>query len=184
MNLLETTQSVRNDGYRPVVCYTVRWRAASSAREKAEGSMNGFSDDDIRWLLGLLEEQQLAEIEVESGESSIAVKAPTTNQQPPNYPPATVLDPATAVPEELSDHIVPLLAPIAGTFYRMPSPDADSFVDVGDIVAVGDTVGLVEAMKLYHDVSSPVRGRITLISVENQEQVDAEQRLMLIDRNV
>ncbi len=146
--------------------------------------MNGFSDDDIRWLLELLEEEQLAEIEVESGEAAISVKAATTDQTLGGCAAVTEAAPATADPEQLPDHVMPLLSPIAGTFYDAPSPEVKPFAGVGDVVQVGDTVGLIEAMKLYHDVTSPVRGKITEMLVEDQQQVDAEQPLMLIDRNV
>ena len=146
--------------------------------------MNGFSDDDIQWLLELLEEEQLAEIEVEAGDFAVSVKAVTTYQTLVGCPTLTAPAPATADPEQLPDHVMPLLAPIGGTFYHAPSPDVKPFASVGDLVEVGDTVGLVEAMKLYHDVTSPIRGKITKIFVEDQQQVDAEQLLMLIDHNV
>jgi acetyl-CoA carboxylase biotin carboxyl carrier protein len=144
--------------------------------------MSCFSDDDIRWLLDLLEEEQLAEIEVEEGECAVAVRAYNPELQSlcaQQYVTAT----AAAV-EELPDHIIQVLAPVAGTFYITSSPDAAPFVTVGDIVEVGDPLGLVEAMKLYHEITSPTRGRIAQISVENQEHVEAEQQLMLIDRHV
>ncbi len=146
--------------------------------------MNRCSDDDIRWLLALLEDERLAEIEVEDGDCAISVKAPTADQPLAIRPAVTEAACAANDPQELPDHFTPLLAPIAGTFYRASSPDARPFVEVGDIVEVGDTLGLVEAMKLYHDVNSPVRGRIAQVLAENQAQVQAEQHLMTIDRNV
>ncbi len=145
--------------------------------------MDGFSDDDIGWLLGLLEAEQLAEIEVETGDFAVAVKAPTPQQLVVGCAPLTEAPPATTDPEQLPDHVMPLLSPIAGTFYHAPSPDVKPFADVGDLVEIGDTVGLVEAMKLYHDVTSPIRGKIIGVLVEDRQQVDAEQPLMLIDRH-
>lgn len=143
--------------------------------------MSCFSDDDIRWLLDLLEEEQLAEIEVEEGECSVSVRA--YNSQPQSLCPQPQITLTPGAVEELPDHITQVVAPVAGTFYRTPSPDADPFVAVGDIVEVGDTLGSVEAMKLYHDITSPTRGRIAAVAVENGEHVEAEQQLMLIDRN-
>jgi biotin carboxyl carrier protein len=147
--------------------------------------MRHISDDDIRWLLQLLEDEDLAEIEVESPGGAVILKAATATATPLHGGPPIVSAqvPADASADSpLPEHLYPLLAPIAGTFFRASSPDAKPFVGVDDIVSVGDTVGLVEAMKLYHDVTSPLRGRIAQILVENQSQVEAEQPLMLIDR--
>ncbi len=144
--------------------------------------MSCFSDDDIRWLLDLLQREQLAEIEVEEGDCAVAVRA--HNSQPPALCPQQQTAPTPGTVEELPDHITQVLAPVGGTFYHAPSPDADPFVSMGDIVEVGDTLGTVEAMKLYHDITSPTRGRIAEVSVENREHVEADQQLMLIDRNV
>ena len=144
--------------------------------------MSHISNDDIRWLLQLLEQEDLAEIEIDSGDGGVLLKAAATVQLSAQPPVSAERAPSAAADGPLPDHIHPLLAPIAGTFFRAPSPDAKPFVEVGDIVSVGDAVGLVEAMKLYHDVTSPLRGRIAQILVENQSQVEAEQPLMLIDR--
>ncbi|MFO7946109.1 MAG: acetyl-CoA carboxylase [Armatimonadota bacterium] len=149
--------------------------------------MNRFTDDDIRWLLDLLSSENLAEITIECKDSSVTVRADTTQTVQPQTVAPVGGDTACCAEEnqtqDFPDHLMPLLAPVSGTFYRSASPDADAYVDVGDIVKAGDTVGLIEAMKLYHDINSPVSGRIAEFLVENEEQVEDQQPLMLIDRS-
>jgi acetyl-CoA carboxylase biotin carboxyl carrier protein len=68
-----------------------------------------------------------------------------------------------------------------GTFYRAPAPDADPYLEVGDMVEVGQTACIVEAMKLMNTIESEVRGRVAQILVENAQAVEFGQRLFLID---
>lgn len=150
--------------------------------------MNGFPDDDIRWLLELLAEENLTEVTVEAGECAVTVRSaavhsattPAETQQ--TVDPACCPEPAPTA-EELPEETMPLLAPVSGTFFRASAPDDKPFVEVGDVIKAGDTVGLIEAMKLYHDINSPVGGRISEILVENEDHVEGEQVLMLIDRS-
>jgi len=74
-----------------------------------------------------------------------------------------------------------VVSPMVGTFYRAPAPDADSYVEVGDSVAVGQTVCIIEAMKLMNEIEAEVRGRVAQISVENGQPVEYGQTLFLID---
>ena len=73
-----------------------------------------------------------------------------------------------------------LLSPIVGTFYRAPSPDADSFVQVGQHVTAGETLCIVEAMKLMNEIESDVTGTIMKILVENTHAVEYNQPMFLI----
>jgi acetyl-CoA carboxylase biotin carboxyl carrier protein len=150
--------------------------------------MNGFPDDDIRWLLDTLAEENLAEITVEVGDNSVTVRSGASIPAPAPAPAEQCGEPpqrteSTAGGEALPDHMMPLLAPVSGTFFRASGPDSDPFVEVGDTIKAGDTVGLIEAMKLYHDINSPVGGRVAKILVENEDHVEGEQVLMLIDRS-
>ena len=77
--------------------------------------------------------------------------------------------------------VMPVVAPLVGVFYRSSSPGAKPFVEVGDTVERGQTVGIVEAMKVMNEVTSDYRGTVVEILVENGEAVQYEQRLMLID---
>jgi len=137
--------------------------------------MPSFDDDDIRWLLDMLESEGLAEIEVARGELRAVVRAPETA--------ATAIIGAVpgATREEDDPPGTSVLAPMAGIFYLTPAPDADPFVAEGDRIERGEVVGLIEAMKLFNEVNSPVAGIITNIAVYNEEQVAAGQPLMWVE---
>ncbi len=143
-----------------------------------------FDDDDVRWLLELLEQEGLEEIEVEQGELRIRVRARTQTRQVVGVAPAAEGPAAAAQPPQPAAPAppagMPLPAPMAGIFYRQPSPDADPFVEEGDRVEAGDVVGLIEVMKLFNEVIAPVSGVVTKIVVENEERVEADQPLMYI----
>ncbi len=143
-----------------------------------------FDDDDVRWLLSLLQEEELEEIEVEQGDVRIRVCARQV-AQPTAGAPAVIhatagpaAQPSGAATPEPGG--VPLPAPMAGIFYRQPSPDADPFVEPGDRVEAGDVVGLIEVMKLFNEIIAPVTGVVVKVVVENEERVEAEQPLMYI----
>ena len=70
---------------------------------------------------------------------------------------------------------------MVGTFYRSPSPEAESFVEVGHTVEVGQVVCIVEAMKLMNEIKSEVRGKITEVAVQNAEPVEFGQTLFIVD---
>jgi acetyl-CoA carboxylase biotin carboxyl carrier protein len=87
-------------------------------------------------------------------------------------------NPSASVETEKS---VAITSPMVGTFYRAPAPDADPYVEAGDSVEVGQTVCIVEAMKLMNEIESEVRGRIVQILVENAQPVEFGQKLFLIE---
>ena len=74
-----------------------------------------------------------------------------------------------------------ILSPLPGTFYRKPAPDQPPFKEVGDSVAVGDVIGLVEVMKSFHEVKAEVAGTVQNFSVENEDAVMAGQVLAELD---
>ena len=74
-----------------------------------------------------------------------------------------------------------VVSPMVGTFYRSPAPDADPFVEVGDVVEVGQTVCIIEAMKLMNEIEAETKGRVAQILVENTQPVEFGQKLFLID---
>ena len=105
--------------------------------------------------------------------------APVTMQAPAAAPvatPAPVASPAPSAAE--AGHTI--LSPIVGTFYRAPSPDADAFVQGGQHVNVGDTICIVEAMKLMNEIESDVSGTVVKILVENAQPVEYNQPMFLI----
>lgn len=134
--------------------------------------MPSFEDDDIRWLLKMLDYEGLAELEVAQGELRVVVRAP----QGPAAPSAQ----AAAEAQEETPEGTPVLAPMAGIYYRTPSPDSEPFVEEGDVIKRGDVVGLIEAMKLFNEVTSPVAGVITSVVLENEQRVAAGQPLMWV----
>ncbi|MGD9496969.1 MAG: acetyl-CoA carboxylase [Armatimonadota bacterium] len=139
-----------------------------------------FDDDDVRWLLNILEEKGLAEIEVARGDLRIRVcareVAPSASSLPAHAPGAAAAQAAvTPAPAGL-----PVPAPMAGIFYRQPAPGADPFVEEGDRVEAGQVVGLIEVMKLFNEIIAPVAGVVTRIVVANEERVEADQPLMYI----
>jgi acetyl-CoA carboxylase biotin carboxyl carrier protein len=92
---------------------------------------------------------------------------------------AAVAEPASGAAGQSNG--LAITSPMVGTFYRAPAPDADPYVEVGDMVQVGQTVCIVEAMKLMNEIESEVRGRIIQILVENAQAVEFGQTLFLVD---
>jgi len=80
-----------------------------------------------------------------------------------------------------ADQLVPITAPMVGTFYRATNPDAPPFVAEGDAIEPGQTVCIIEAMKLFNEIQSEVRGRVVRILVENGAPVEFGQPLFLVD---
>jgi len=149
--------------------------------------MPPLSDDDVRWLLRLLEEEGLAEIEVVQGEDRVLVRARAntpvhaapvaTVMPPPAHPPAQVQAPEAPEPTG-----TPVTAPMAGIFYRAPSPESDPFVEVGDRIEAGQVVGLIEAMKLFNEIPSPVAGMVTKVLADNEQRVEPDQPLLYVQQ--
>lgn len=145
--------------------------------------MDNITNDDLMWLMRLLEDEQLAEIEVAIGDDRVVLKAaagPVATVAAPLAAAATASTPtATAAP--LPEGVEVLRSPMAGIFYRRPSPDKPPYVDPGDEVHVGDTIGLIEAMKLFSDVTSHLHGRIVKFIPDNGQHVEADAPLVLIE---
>lgn len=148
--------------------------------------MANISNDDLKWLLELLGQENLAEIEVTVAGDSILLKSPQAVAPfaaiPMALPGTLAAAPAVAAKTAEPEVGERLLAPMSGIFYRASSPDTPPFAEPGDGVKVGDTIGLIEAMKLYNEVTSHLNGRIVKFLVENEEHVEADQTLCLIER--
>lgn len=144
--------------------------------------MDTISNDDVKWLLELLQSESLAEIEVAIGDDRVVLRAAsavgaTPHVSPGQAPPA----PGAACDPTLPDGVEAVRAPMAGIFYRVPAPEAEPYAEPGDEVQAGDTIGLIEAMKLYNEISSHVHGRIVKFLVENEQHVEADEPLVLIE---
>ncbi|MEM9834916.1 MAG: acetyl-CoA carboxylase biotin carboxyl carrier protein [Bacteroidota bacterium] len=94
--------------------------------------------------------------------------------------PATPAPAAAAAPESTANY-VEVKSPMIGTFYRSSSPDKDAYVKVGDTIKVGDTVCIIEAMKLFNEIESEVAGKIVKVMVEDAQPVEYDQVLFLVD---
>ena len=122
----------------------------------------------------------------ESPETTIIQAAAPMAQAPQMVAPAPVAQPATpaaATPAETEDDskYVTVKSPIIGTFYRKPSPDKPMFVEVGSTINAGDTVCIIEAMKLFNEIESEVSGKIVKVLVDDMSPVEFDQPLFLVD---
>ncbi len=144
---------------------------------------------DIEQLIELLENSTISEIEVGRWGNKIRVSRQggnvvVQNSGMPQSPAQSVADAqASAGPavEESSPQGVAIMSPMVGTFYRSPSPDVDAFVKVGDHVKKGDTLCIIEAMKIMNEVEAEISGVILDIQIENAQPVEYGQTLFLID---
>ena len=137
----------------------------------------------VKKLIELLEESQIAEIEIHEGEESVrisrispGVPAPAVVQAAPAAIPAAA--PAAAPAAEPEGHTVK--SPMVGTFYEAPSPGAKPFVEVGQQVSVGDTLCIVEAMKMLNQIEADKAGTVTARLAENGQPVEYGQSLFVI----
>lgn len=88
--------------------------------------------------------------------------------------------PAAAVPA-VDDNLITIKSPMIGTFYRSAGPDKDAFVNVGDVIGLGDTVCIIEAMKLFNEIEAEVTGKIVKVLVDDATPVEYDQPLFLVE---
>lgn len=146
----------------------------------------------IKKLIELLEESGISELEITEGEESVRISrngpaqqyAPMQHYAPAMQPAAPVAAPVAAAPaveapKAISGHVVK--SPMVGSFYRAASPTAKAFVEVGQSVKAGDTLCIVEAMKMMNQIQSDKAGVVKEILVENGEPVEFDQPLFVIE---
>lgn len=109
----------------------------------------------------------------------VSVSVPRT--EPAGAPAGTPAAAPPAAPTPVGTGYMPITAPMVGTFYRAPKPDAPPFVSEGDQVEVGQIVCILEAMKLFNEIPSDVEGRVARVLVENGAPVEFGQPLFLVD---
>jgi acetyl-CoA carboxylase biotin carboxyl carrier protein len=142
----------------------------------------------VKKLIELLEESGIAEIEITEGEESVRISRyrdkdpadPVVGHAPPQAA-AQIAAPAAAAAEpaaEPAGHKV--LAPMVGTFYRSSTPEAEPFAKVGDKIAVGDTLCIIEAMKMMNQIESDVAGTVLSVEIDNGEPIEFGQVLFVI----
>lgn len=142
----------------------------------------------IKTLIDLVQESGIAELEITEGEEKVRISrhgSPAPMQHYTTAPPAPVAPVAAAaapvavaVPEP-TGHT--LKSPMVGTFYRSPSPGASSFVEIGQAVTKGQTLCIIEAMKLLNEIESDAAGVVKAILVENGQPVEYGQPLFIIE---
>ena len=147
---------------------------------------------EIQKLIRLVKRTGIGELEVSEGGRTVRIAAwpanapaianvvpaaaapvPANNSTPPAAAPAA--------PSALEERLQKIVSPMVGTFYRSPAPDADPYVEVGERVDAGQTVCIIEAMKLMNEIESEVRGRVVRIAAENGQPVEYGQVLFLVD---
>lgn len=162
-------------------------------RKTSAGRKSGMNVDTklVRELAELLNETGLTEIEVEDddrkirvarGGGVVAAAAPAPVAAPAPAPVTAVPDAAAPATEESApaDHANALKSPMVGTAYLAPEPGASDFVNVGDSVKEGDTLLIVEAMKVMNPITADKSGTIKAILVENAQPVEFDQPLVVI----
>ncbi len=138
----------------------------------------------VRDLAGILDKAGLSEIEVEDGDRKIKVArggAGVVMSAPAPTAPAQALATATEAPAApTDDHAGAQKSPMVGTAYLAPEPDTANFISVGDKVAEGDTLLIIEAMKVMNPISAESSGTVKSILVENGQPVEFDQPLVVI----
>ena len=165
-------------------------KPAIPGTDNAGGAMLGSGGlTEIRQLIRLVQRTGIGELEVSSGDRTVRIAAQAhhvpvsvgasssgVTQAPVAERPAA----ASAAPP-VAENLAVIASPMVGTFYRAPAPDADPYVEVGDLVEVGQTVCIIEAMKLMNEIESEFRGRVVRIPIENAQPVEFGQKLFLIE---
>ncbi len=151
---------------------------------------------EIRDLIDFISKSGLDEVNIETQEFKIAVRknsvinntAANSNEEKSFTETATTLSPPennnpTEIKEKTQDtnKYLEIKSPMIGTFYRSPNPDTDPFLNEGDTVRAGQTVCIIEAMKLFNEIESEVSGKIVKVLVEDSSPVEFDQPLFLVD---
>jgi acetyl-CoA carboxylase biotin carboxyl carrier protein len=150
--------------------------------------------DEILTLIEAVQNTDIHELEVSNGDWKVRISrltpsaAPAVSNGASLDPPAVSIPPVSAPepPAEAARHeeqqgYIELTSPIVGTFYRAPEPGAEPFVKENDIVVPGQTMCIIEAMKLMNDIPSEIKARIVKILVENAQPVEYGQPLFLLE---
>lgn len=144
--------------------------------------------NEIKRIIALIEKTDVTEIEIRKGDESVRVSRKIENPHPQvTYVPAPASMPATATPAEApkaekataEGHTV--TSPMVGTLYRASAPDQPPFVEIGSSVKVGDTLCIVEAMKMLNQIESDKAGIVKAVLVENGQPVEFGQPLFVIE---
>lgn len=148
----------------------------------------------VKKLIELLDESGISEIEIKEGEESVRISR-TSNQvmlssqatipAVPSHqfitPQANIASPSAPAPVEEAPAGTQIKSPMVGTFYRASSPGAKPFVSVGDVVKTGQTICIIEAMKMLNQIEADCSGKVSAILIENGQPVEFGQPLFVIE---
>lgn len=160
-----------------------------------------MDNKEIQNLIKFVSKSGVAEVKLKSGDFAISIKNLPENiavqpvQQSYSTAPAQAAAPVqpmaaqnqvaadTPKSESATDegNLIKIKSPMIGTFYRKPSPDKPVFVNVGDVIKKGDTVCIIEAMKLFNEIESEVSGKIVKVLVDDSTPVEYDQPLFLVE---
>lgn len=149
----------------------------------------------IKRLIDLLQESDVAEIEISEGEESVRISRASSVQPPPQYyavpsqaapaaapsAPVATTETDSSSAKSANNEANAVRSPMVGTFYRSPSPDAASFVEVGQQVAAGDVICIIEAMKMFNQIESDRSGTVKAILVDDGHPVEYNEPLIVIE---
>ncbi len=160
-------------------------RDPAPPRPGAEDSLLGLVDR----LSAVLERSDIAELEIEAGGTAILLRKPVAAPPPASPPEARSAVPAAAgtgsapasAPAESAPIRLSVKAPLTGLFYTSPAPGSAPYVRVGGEVAVGQVIGLIEAMKLFNEIKSDLAGRVVRFAAESGALVKAKQALIEVE---
>ena len=144
---------------------------------------------EIKEMINLMNENGIVELEIEKDDMRIKLKKMGSGLEMPggsivvereNIPQGTSKEVSEAI-EKATAKTIEIKAPMVGTFYRSPSPDAAPFVETGQIIEPGQVICIIEAMKLMNEIKSEVKGKVLEILVDNSEPLEFGQPMFLIE---
>jgi acetyl-CoA carboxylase biotin carboxyl carrier protein len=151
---------------------------------------------EIQNLIKFVSNSGVAEVKLEMDDVKITIKttvegtspeitylqqAPMAQAAPQAAPAPVAAAPVAAAPAAENSNYITVKSPMIGTFYRKPSPDKPMFVEVGSTISKGDTLCVIEAMKLFNEIESEVSGKIVKILVDDMSPVEFDQPLFIVD---
>jgi acetyl-CoA carboxylase biotin carboxyl carrier protein len=168
-------------------------RSAASPKPAGNSAVAGFALGELRQLIDLVQSTGIGELELAAGGRSVRISVTTSgtvvHESPAPMPAARAAatapaGPSGSAPAPAADpdaHLQSITSPMVGTFYRAPAPDADPFIEIGDIVEVGQTVCIIEAMKLMNEIEAESKGRVVRVLIDNAQPVEFGQKLILLE---
>ena len=151
---------------------------------------------EIQDLIKFVSKTQVSEVEIEKKDFKIIIKSELkhkgveaqpfyvqapTQQVAPTQIQVAAAPPAAAAPVADDSKLITVKSPMIGTFYRSAGPDKDVFINVGDNIAPGQTVCIIEAMKLFNEIEAEITGKIVKVLVDDASPVEYDQPLFLVE---